>query len=299
MVDPVPRRGRYGVRMPIEKNDSQLLSELAPVVDENLTRHIAEADGWQPHDLVPWDQGKNFAFMGGTDWSADQSTLSDVEALALTVGVLVADNVPAYHREIAKHLAQVGPWWRWVGRWTAEENRHSIVLRNYLMVTRAVDPVALERARMDEMVRGYAMPPMHLVEMLANSAFEEKAAAVRHHNTAALGEDPLVAVIAERLAADDELQSLFYRNIVEAAFELVPDQTMRAIASRIAAFDVPSVALPGGTDSTAVLAEAGIYDPAQQGEKVFAPLLRSWNIADRTDLGSEGEKARDELSALL
>ncbi len=291
--------GRYGVRMPIEKNDSQLLSELVPVVEENLTRHIAEADGWQPHDLVPWDQGKNFAFMGGTDWSADQTSLSEVESLALTVGVLVADNLPAYHREIAKHLALMGPWWRWVGRWTAEENRQSIVLRNYLMVTRAVDPVALERARMDEMVRGYAMAPMHLIEMLVNSALEEKAAAVRHHNTAALGEDPLVAMIAERLAADDDLQSLFYRNLVEAALELAPDQTVQAVASRIAAFDVPSVVLPGGGSSTAVLAEAGIYDLAEQGEKVFSPLLRSWNIATRTDLGPEGDQAREELSALL
>ncbi|WP_072688067.1 acyl-ACP desaturase [Rhodococcus marinonascens] len=285
--------------MPIEKNDSQLLSELVPVVEENLTRHIAEADGWQPHDLVPWDQGKNFAFMGGTDWSADQTSLSEVESLALTVGVLVADNLPAYHREIAKHLALMGPWWRWVGRWTAEENRQSIVLRNYLMVTRAVDPVALERARMDEMVRGYAMAPMHLIEMLVNSALEEKAAAVRHHNTAALGEDPLVAMIAERLAADDDLQSLFYRNLVEAALELAPDQTVQAVASRIAAFDVPSVVLPGGGSSTAVLAEAGIYDLAEQGEKVFSPLLRSWNIATRTDLGPEGDQAREELSALL
>ncbi|AWK75737.1 fatty acid desaturase [Rhodococcus oxybenzonivorans] len=285
--------------MPTEFTDKHLLTELAPVVEENLARHIAEADGWLPHDLVPWDQGKNFAFMGGTDWSADQSTLSEVEALALTVGVLVADNVPAYHREIAKHLAMVGPWWRWVGRWTAEENRHSIVLRNYLMVTRAVDPVALERARMDEMVRGYAMPPMHLLEMLANSAFEEKAAAVRHQNTAALAEDPLVASIETRLAADDELQSVFYRNVVEAAFAVAPEQMVRAIASRIDAFDVPSVELPGGKNSTAVLAEAGIYDPAHQREKVFVPLLAAWNIAGRSDLGADGEKAREELSALL
>ncbi|MEU2006961.1 acyl-ACP desaturase [Rhodococcus sp. NPDC019627] len=285
--------------MPTEFTDKHLLTELAPVVEENLARHTADADGWLPHDLVPWDQGKNFAFMGGTDWSADQSTLSEVEALALTVGVLVADNVPAYHREIAKHLAMVGPWWRWVGRWTAEENRHSIVLRNYLMVTRAVDPVALERARMDEMVRGYAMPPMHLLEMLANSALEEKAAAVRHQNTAALAEDPLVASIETRLAADDELQSVFYRNVVEAAFAVAPEQMVRAIASRIDAFDVPSVELPGGKNSTAVLAEAGIYDPAHQREKVFAPLLAAWNIAGRSDLGTEGEKAREELSALL
>ena len=278
---------------------TNLLEDLEPVVAENLDRHLSMAQEWHPHDYIPWSQGRDFAFLGGEDWAPEQSQLSETAKAAMFTNLLTEDNLPSYHREIATRFGRDGAWGTWVGRWTAEENRHSIVLRNYLMVTRAVDPVALERARMDEMVRGYAMPPMHLIEMLANSAFEEKAAAVRHHNTAALGEDPLVAVIAERLASDDELQSLFYRNVVEAAFELVPDQTMRAIASRIAAFDVPSVALPGGTDSTAVLAEAGIYDPAQQGEKVFAPLLRSWNIAGRTDLGTEGEKARDELSALL
>jgi acyl-[acyl-carrier-protein] desaturase len=35
-----------------------------------------------------------------------------------------------------------------VNRWTVEVNRHGIALRDYLIVTRAVDPIALEQAEL-------------------------------------------------------------------------------------------------------------------------------------------------------
>ncbi|KAF0848580.1 acyl-ACP desaturase [Nocardia caishijiensis] len=275
--------------------DRELLDALADVVETNLTRHIEAAEGWQPHDLVPWSDGRNFAFLGGTDWAPDQSDLSETAKLALTVSVLVADNLPSYHRELGKHL-RTGPWWRWVGRWTAEENRHEIMLRNYLMLTRAVDPVALERARMAHMTAGFNRPPLHLIDVLATCAFEEAAAAIRHRNTAALGENPIVTAMAEKLAVDDELQAEFFAVLVAAALDLVPDQAVRAIADQVAAFRVPQVDLPGGGSSDEALAAAGIYDPAKEGELVFGPLLRRWNIFTRTDLGEEGEKARAELA---
>ncbi|MFF7940067.1 acyl-ACP desaturase [Nocardia gamkensis] len=277
--------------------DRELLESLAVDVELLLRKHIDVADGWQPHDLVPWDDGRNFAFLGGTDWAPEQSELSETAKLALTVSVLIADNLPSYHREIGKYL-RTGAWWRWVGRWTAEENRHEITIRNYLMVTRAVDPVELERLRMDHMTKGFRRPAMHLLDVLANCAFEEAASAVRHRNTAALGENPLVTAIAERIALDDELQSVFFADLVAAALDLAPDQTVRAIADRVAGFEVPTVALPNGRSSDEVLAEAGIYDRAKEDELVFAPLLRRWNIFTRTDLGPDGELAREELSRL-
>lgn len=277
--------------------DRELLDSLADEVELNLHRHVAAADEWQPHDYVPWDDGRNFAFLGGEDWDPAQSSLGEVTALALTVSVLIADNLPSYHRELGKYLRK-GPWWRWVGRWTAEENRHEILIRNYLMVTRAVDPVDLERARMAHMTAGFRRPPLHLLDVLANAAFEEKASAVRHHTIAAMDENPMVTAIAERIAADDELQSVFFAELVSAAFALVPDQTMRAVADRVAAFEVPRVDLPDGRSSDAVLAEAGIYDRAAENEKVLAPLLRTWNVFGRTDLGDAGEQARAELEHL-
>ncbi|MCX4096103.1 acyl-ACP desaturase [Nocardia sp. alder85J] len=275
--------------------DRELLESLAPEVEANLKRHIAAADEWQPHDYVPWAEGRNFEFLGGVDWDPAQSTLSETAKLALTVSVLIADNLPSYHREVGKYL-RTGPWWRWVGRWTAEENRHEILLRNYLMVTRAVDPVQLDRSRMEHMTNGFRRPPLHLLDVLAEVAFDEAAAAIRHRNIAALGENAMVTAIAERLAADDELQSEFFADLVAAAFDLVPDQTMRAVADRIAAFRVPELTLADGRNSTEVLTDAGIHDPARTAELVFAPLLERWNVFSRTDFGEAGEQARAELT---
>ena len=287
---------RYVVRVETESNDRELLSVLSPVAESNLQRHIEEGAEWQPQDLVPWDEGRNFAFMGGEDWAPDQSTLSEVGKLALTVGVLAADNMPSYHRELAYNL-RTGPWWRWVGRWTAEENRHSIVLRDYLVLTRAVDPVELERVRMEHMTRSYIGPSMHLLDVLVNAAFEEAASALRHRNAAAVVGDPVAGKICERIAADDELQKVFYANVVTEALDIVPDQTARAIADRVREFQVPVIPLPGGRDSATELAEAGIYDPAKQNELIFAPLLKEWKIFDR-EFGPDGTKAIEELAAL-
>ncbi len=285
--------------MPVQNvlSDRDLLDALAPEVETNLTRHIAAAAGWQPHDYVPWDDGRNFAFLGGIDWDPAQSELSETAKLALTVSVLIADNLPSYHRELGKHLRR-GPWWRWVGRWTAEENRHEILIRNYLMVTRAVDPVELERMRMEHMTRGFRRPPMHLLDVLAVCALEETASAVRHRNTEALGENPLVTEIARRIAVDDELQAEFFANLISAALDRFPDQTMRAIADRIADFRVPEATLTDGRSSDEVLAAAGIYDRAKEPELVYAPLLERWNVFGRTDLGDTGEQARTELESL-
>ena len=76
-------------------------------------------------------------------------------------------------------------------RWTAEENRHSTALRDYLVVTRAVDPVELERLRMEQMTRGFSPGQNHQGDLFAESlfdsvmyvSFQELATRVSHRNT--------------------------------------------------------------------------------------------------------------------
>ena len=76
------------------------------------------------------------------------------------------------------------------------------------------------------------------------------------------------------------------------------DRITNAIADRINGFKIPEVDLPDRGSSTAALAEAGIYDADQERDKVFKPLLAGWKIFDRTDLGEDGLKAREELAHL-
>ena len=51
----------------------ELLQELSPVAEENVNRHLSMAKEWHPHDYVPWDEGRNFAAMGGSDWNPEHS----------------------------------------------------------------------------------------------------------------------------------------------------------------------------------------------------------------------------------
>ncbi|MCE5289483.1 MAG: acyl-ACP desaturase [Nocardiaceae bacterium] len=279
------------------REDKEMLEGLEAAAARILSRHVEAAEPWQPQDLVPWDEGRNFQFLGGQDWTPDQSTLGELGTLALTVGVLISDNVPSYHRELAK-LIRSGPLWTWINRWTAEEARHAIVLRNYLMVTRAVDPVELERLRMEHMTAGVRRPELSIPEIFTQCAFESTSAMIRHRNTALLVENDEVAAICDRLAEDGESHRAVWGEYVSAALDVSPDRTVRAISARVADYTEPSIMLRG-TDSRVSLAAAGIYDPLDEVEQVFTPLLNKWEIFTRTDFGPAGELARDELADFI
>ena len=68
-----------------------------------------------------------------------------------------------------------GAWINWIGRWTAEEGRHAIVLRDYLTVSRNIDPVNLERGRMNQLQKGYDLESPDTLHGLAHVAFQELA----------------------------------------------------------------------------------------------------------------------------
>src|SRR6266496_3957014 len=161
---------------------TRLLHDLEPVVAANVERHLGIAKEWHPHDYVPWSRGRDFAFLGGTDWTPEDSPLDPVAKTAMIVNLLTEDNLPSYHREIATRFGRDGAWGQWVGRWTAEEGRHGIALRDYLVVTRGVDPVELERARMAQMSVGYDSGDKTALQALAYVSFQELATRVSHRS---------------------------------------------------------------------------------------------------------------------
>jgi acyl-[acyl-carrier-protein] desaturase len=278
-----------------------LLIELEPVVAANLDRHLSLAKEWFPHEYVPWSDGRTFdGLLGGEPWREDDSTLPDVARTALIVNLLTEDNLPSYHHEIATLFGRDGAWGTWVHRWTAEEGRHGIAIRDYLTVSRAVDPVALERARMDHMQAGYANAhDDEVLHSIAYVAFQELATRISHRNTGRATGDPVAEQLLARVAADENLHMVFYRNLLAAAFDLQPDQAMRAVADVVAAFQMPGANIEGFGRKALSIALAGIYDLRQHRDEVLAPVLRQWNVWNRTGLSAEGEKAREQLAAQM
>jgi acyl-[acyl-carrier-protein] desaturase len=279
---------------------TQLLHELEPVVAGELDRHNAVAKEWFPHEYVPWSQGRDFdGPYGGEAWQEGDTKLPEAARVSLVVNLLTEDNLPSYHHEIATTFGRDGAWGTWVHQWTAEEDRHGTALRDYLTVTRAVDPVALERARMEHMKSGFVTDYGTMLQQLAYVSFQELATRISHRNTGkASGEEGCERLLA-RIAADENLHMLFYRNLLKAAFELDPDQTMRAVTDVVTTFQMPGSNIAGFTRMAMTIAHEGIYDLRLHLDDVLMPVLRQWSVFDKTGLGPEGEKAREELAAFL
>ena len=276
-----------------------ILSELEPVAAKTLDRHLSLAREWHPHDYVPWSEGRDFAFLGGEDWAPEQSRLDETAKAAMITNLLTEDNLPSYHREIATNFGRDGAWGTWVGRWTAEENRHGIALRDYLVVTRGVDPVALERARMDYMTLGYDSGDKTPLEAIAYVSFQELATRVSHRNTGRATGDPIADKLLARIATDENLHMVFYRNLMAAAFEVSPDLAMQAVTKEVTGFAMPGATMAGFRKNSMLIAKAGIYDLRLHHDEVVEPVLRNWEVFERTDLGPEGEQAREELAAFM
>jgi acyl-[acyl-carrier-protein] desaturase len=184
----------------------------------------------------------------------------------------------------------------WTRRWTAEEGRHSIVIRDYLTATRAIDPVVLERGRMAQVSGGQTPTPPSPVHGLVYLSIQEMATNVAHRNTGRVIGDPTGAKVMARVAGDENLHQRFYRDLTGAAIELDPSALVLAIETEVRDFAMPGTGIPGFNTHAALIARAGIYDLAVHYEQILVPVVfETWKVTELTGLTSEAELARDRL----
>ena len=283
-------------------NETEILHELTPVAESLLERHLATSKEWFPHEYVPYSRGRDHR--PGAAWSPDDADLGGYSIgpeirSALLVNLLTEDNLPYYFRSVERMFGKDGAWGTWVRRWTAEEGRHSMAIYGYLMTTRAVDPVELERSRMAQVSGGETPdPPLH--EGFVYLALQELATRISHRNTGALLGDPVGYEVMKRVGSDENLHQLFYRDLAAAAIEADPDAMMIAMEKQVRNFAMPGTGIPDFDRHAALIARAGIYDLQIHHDQILAPVvLRQWNAANITGLSGEGAAAQERLMKRL
>jgi acyl-[acyl-carrier-protein] desaturase len=272
---------------------TSLLHQLTPVAEALLERHLSSAKEWFPHEVVPWSRGRDFD--PGHQWTPDDSDveLPDAVRSALFVNLLTEDNLPYYFRTIETMFGRDGAWGEWNRRWTAEEGRHAIAIRDYLTVTRALDPVALERARMAQVQCGQVPEPNLAVDGIAYVALQELATRIAHHNTGKVIEDPVGYEVMKRVASDENRHYLFYRDLVSAALEIDPSLVVAAIDRQVRDFEMPGTGIVDFGSHARAIARAGIYDFGVHHDSILQPVVvRHWAIDQLEGLDAEGEAAR-------
>jgi len=276
--------------------DVAFLAEIEPVAGQLLERHIAAVKEWHPHTLVPWSRGRDFE--DDYVWSPEETDLSAEVRSALFVNLLTEDNLPYYFRDIERMFGADGPWGEWVRRWTAEEGRHAVAIRDYLTVTRAVDPVELERGRMIQMSKGEVPQPPSAADGMCYVTLQELATRISHRNTGRLIEpqDRVGYDIMRRVAIDENHHFLFYRDIAQAGFERNPSEMVVALERQVVGFAMPGTGIPGFDSHSKVIANAGIYDLINHYEQILEPVVMGyWKIDQLEGLTAEAEAARERV----
>ena len=280
-----------------EVSESDLLRELEPVVEGELNRHLKVAKEWFPHEYVPWSEGRNFdGLLGGDPWSPDDADMPDVARTALIVNLLTEDNLPSYHHEIAVLFGRdnAGATGCTAGRprragtasrcattcWSSGWSTRSRWSGSGWSTCRRATRRLARRGRA-------SLAGLRLVPGAGHPRLAPQHRPVHRR--------PDVRPAARPDRADENLHMIFYRNLLKAALELAPDQTMAAIRDVVTSFEMPGAGIPASSARPSRWRSRASTTCASTTTTSSMPVLRFWDVFDLEGLTGEGEQARSEL----
>ena len=161
---------------------TDLLTEIAPDVERLYNRHLEAPRLWLPHEQINWGQGENF---GEHPWTEENYPLAAGVRSSIYVNLLTEDNLPYYTSTLLNHAPKGHPIGDWNRQWTMEENRHAMVMRDWVHISRCIDPVMLEEGRRVQMSKGIVPEPETFADLISYVSLQEKATQVAHRNTGA------------------------------------------------------------------------------------------------------------------
>jgi acyl-[acyl-carrier-protein] desaturase len=271
-----------------------LIDELTDTAELLLNNHNKKPSAWEPSDLIPYELGLNYKTKL---WTPDDYTLSDGIRSSIYVNLLTEDNLPYYSPTIIHYLRYSSPLLEWGHVWTEEEAKHSVVIREWAHVTRALDPVMLEQGRKVQMRKADVPNPQSLADLLAYTSFQELATRVAHANTGrALDSERGGKLLMATVAGDEAKHHIFYSELAKKAMEIEPSATVIAVRNQLVNFVMPGKGIPDFIRHSLKIERARIYDTPKYLHEVVIPTLGRWSINDLEGLDEGGEKARDEIN---
>ena len=283
-------------QLPNSKTD--LLLEIAPDVERLYNRHLEAPRLWYPHEQINWGQGQNF---GEHPWHENDYPLSAGVRSSIYVNLLTEDNLPYYTNTLLGHAPKGHPIREWNKQWTMDENRHAMVMRDWVHITRCIDPTLLEDGRRVQMKKGEVPQPESFADLITYVAFQERATQIAHRNTGAHlpKDDKMGRNVLALVAGDETKHYLFYRDLAMAAFAIDPSAMMISAAKQAQAFAMPGTGIPSFTRHAVRIAREGIYGLSQFLKDVLDPVLNLWDVDHIAGLTMEAEKARAELAEMI
>jgi acyl-[acyl-carrier-protein] desaturase len=99
-----------------------------------------------------------------------------------------------------------------------------------------------------------------------------------------------------RVAADENLHHLFYRDLASAAIDVDPSAMVIAMDEVVRTFAMPGTGIEDFARLARLIAAAGVYDFSIHYHQIVAPVvLGRWRLTDLEGLTADAARSRDRL----
>lgn len=297
----------------------EIIRGLEPKVAGKMRILVDPNKIWQPSDLLPDLR------LSGNDWIAGvvnlrekASRLSDASLVTVVGDDVTEEALPTYMSWLNrlavgdKTGTEPNAWGQWIRGWTAEERRHGVVFRDWLMLSGRVDMRQVDRTTQYLIRNG--MDPLigsDPIMAMVYTSLQEGATDTSHRNAGRLAlqeGDTVLAKIGTYVGGDEARHKEMYRSIVTWAFEEDANETMLALGEMLdqgitmpaALMDDEGTFAPGVKKRSplferfsAVAQIAGIYTVGDYVNLVMEQLAY-WKVADR-QVSGDAARVQNEI----
>ncbi len=279
----------------------EVLSHLEIKVKEWIEFHISKRKLWFASDFLPADEQMN----------SDQSEvagklrhrakgISDAARVALAMNLLTEEGLPHFHRIISKYLGDSSFWAKWTNMWTAEEDRHGGVLRDYARDSQVFNFKHIEMMQFHYQEAGFNPAwDNDPYRVFVYTTLQERATQISHKNTGKFvgDEEPLLNGILSSIAADEAKHFVFYRNVFKEVLHLDPNQALLSASHIMPAIDMPGLSMPDFREMADIIRRVGIYGPWDY-KSIVEEAIAFWEIELLTGLNEMAKKAQEKILGL-
>ena len=279
----------------------EVLRLISPTVDEMTETHLEKRKLWFSSDFLPANEKlsqEDEHILAEARKNA--KTIPDSVRASLVMNTITEEGLPHFHRFISYHLGDESTWRRWNFLWTAEEDRHGNVLRDYIRDTRPFDFRKVEQLQYDFIEAGFdPFDSRSPYQTLVYTSLQERATQVAHRNTGKLLADrePLLHKILARIASEEALHFNFYRRAFREVLACDPNLALEAILKVMPSLNMPGIRMPGFRPMAELIRRTRIYG-LWEYKDIVEEAINYWQIEVLKNLNDLGNKAQDTIMTL-
>jgi len=283
------------------RRKAEVLEEIEPQVEELMEKHKQKRKLWFASDFLPADEKMDDDKEKVINKLRERARgIADSVRVSLVLNLITEEGLPHFHRLLSTYLGDNSIWKKWNFMWTAEEDRHGCILRDYVRDAR------LFKFRHVEMLQYYYQESGFTpswdkdpYRVFVYTTLQERATQFSHRNTGRVAgdEEPLIRGILRNIATVEAKHFTFYRNVFKYILEIDPNRALKSALAILPSIDMPGATMPKFNEMADIVRRMGIYGPWDY-RKIVDEAIDYWNIGVMTGLNEMGRKAQEKIMKL-